>query len=208
MPPSVECRGSRHHRQHPHGTRTALVRHRGAVAAAAKNRGRWNKPGTNPVCVPVRPAKVLGLVLVILVIGFAARPRSHPPRDYVDRSAGLSSRAPVPAPVMSTMRSACFDCHSNETRWPWYSKMPLVSSLIERDVTAGRGQINFSHWARYNAFDRADMLDKICDVASSRRMPPRPYRMLHSEARLSDADVAALCAWSREEATRLIEEGS
>jgi len=189
-------------------TRTALVQRSYGVAATVKPDGRWNNAGANPVCVTVRPAKVLGSVLVILVLGLAARPRSHPPGDDADPSAGLSSQATVPAPVMSTVRRACFDCHSNETRWPWYSKMPLASWLVERDVTAGRGQINFSNWARYNAFDRADMLDKVCDVAFSRRMPPRPYRMLHSEARLSDTDVAELCAWSRQEAARLMENKS
>jgi len=109
---------------------------------------------------------------------------------------------------MSTVRRACFDCHSNDTRWPWYSALPVASWLIERDVTAGRGQMNFSLWTHYNPFDRADMLDKICRLAISRKMPPLPYRVLHSAARLSDIDVAELCAWSRQEATRLVEGGS
>jgi hypothetical protein len=156
----------------------------------------------------VRVVKVLGVGLWVLAIGFAAMPGSHPAGPRANPAAVLNARTEVPGQVMSTVRRACFDCHSNETRWPWYSAVPVVSWLIERDVMAGRGQMNFSRWAQYNPFDRADMLDKVCGLATSRKMPPLPYRVLHSDARLSDTDVAELCAWSRQEATRLVEGGS
>jgi hypothetical protein len=155
----------------------------------------------------VPSVKMLGSVLVLLAIGLAARPGSHRTDTGGNPAAALDARR-VPPHVMSTVRRACFDCHSNETRWPWYSAMPVASWLIERDVTAGRGQVNFSRWTQYNPFDRADMLDKVCGLATTRKMPPFPYRLLHSDARLSETDVAELCAWSRQEATRLVEGGS
>jgi hypothetical protein len=117
-------------------------------------------------------------------------------------------RTPVPTPVMATLHRACFDCHSDETRWPWYARLPVVSHLIVRDVTEGRGQLNWSHWAEYNPFDRAAMLDKVCEVASTRKMPPWQYRALHSDARLSRDDISALCAWAEQEAFRLVQGGS
>jgi hypothetical protein len=122
--------------------------------------------------------------------------------------ARLGMSTPVPAHVMSTLRQACFDCHSNETRWPWYSTLPIASWLIEHDVNAGRGQFNFSRWTEYNPFDRASTLVRICEMATARAMPPQRYRMLHAEARLSEADVTELCAWTRLEATRLAGGGS
>jgi len=106
---------------------------------------------------------------------------------------------------MSTLRRACFDCHSDETRWPWYATLPLASHLIERDVTEARAQLNLSRWMQYNPFDRADLLDKMCQRASIGTMPPWQYRMMHSEARLSVTDVVTLCAWSQDEATRLVQ---
>ena len=145
--------------------------------------------------------------MVTVTIGFVVRPHPHQPTAAADASASLSAATDVPAPVLSTLRRACFDCHSDETRWPWYARAPLASQLLERDVTEGRGQFNFSHWARYNPYDRADMLDKICRRASNRTMPPWQYRMMHAESRLSAAEVTALCAWSDREATRLVEEG-
>ena len=149
------------------------------------------------------------IVAAMLIVTMAFAVRSHPDRreQPVDPAAGVNGRRPVPAAVMSTLRRACFDCHSNETRWPWYSSLPGASWAIERDVNAGRGQLNFSRWAEYNAFDRASLLDKACELATARKMPLLPYRLLHTEARLSAYDIAALCAWTEIEATRLVEGG-
>jgi len=117
-------------------------------------------------------------------------------------------KTPVPVHVMSTLRRACFDCHSNETRWPWYSSLPIASWLIARDVKSGRGQFNFSRWTEYNPFGPASMLVGICEMATGRTMPLPRYRLLHPEARLSDPDVTELCAWTRLEASHLVGGGS
>jgi hypothetical protein len=150
---------------------------------------------------------VLATSLAILAIASTARSRSPDADAHADPAAALNVRAQVPEQVMSTIRGACFDCHSNETRWPWYSALPFASRRIERDVSEGRGQVNFSRWGQYNPFDRADMLDRACELAASHTMPPLPYRLLHSAARLSETEVTSLCAWSRKEATRLVQGG-
>jgi hypothetical protein len=146
--------------------------------------------------------------LALAVIASVLRAQFRQPEVLPDPAYGLSARAAVPAPVMSTLRQACFDCHSNETRWPWYSRLPVASWLIERDVKAGRGQLNFSQWEQYNPFDRADLLDKVCKLATAGTMPLPRYRMLHADARLSSTDIAQLCEWSRAEETRLVQGGS
>lgn len=147
-------------------------------------------------------------VAVILAIGSAVGSRVRRPEAHQDSADALNVRTPVPGRVLSTVRRACFDCHSNETRWPWYSELPFASSMLERDVTKGRGQLNFSRWTQYNPFDRADMLDKMCSRATNRTMPPRPYLVLHWSARLGPTEIAELCAWTQREATRLVEGGS
>jgi len=150
--------------------------------------------------------RVLVAVLAMLAIGSAARPQEMV--VGANPSSLLTVQTPVPATVMSTLRRACFDCHSDETRWPWYAALPIASHLIERDVTEGRGQLNLSRWTQYNAFDRADMLDKICQRISNGAMPPWQYRVMHSDARLSRTDIRALCEWSQQEAERLVQGGS
>ena len=156
----------------------------------------------------VRPGRLALAGLALLVIAIVVRAQFRQPDPPPDPALGLSARAVVPEPVMATLRRACFDCHSNETRWPWYSRLPIASWLIERDVKKGRGQLNFSRWVQYNRFVRAELLDKVCERVTAGEMPLRPYLMLHGEARLSKTDVAGLCEWTGNEATRLVEGGS
>jgi hypothetical protein len=146
--------------------------------------------------------------LALLAIASVVSAQFRQPDAVPDPADGVNARGTVPAPVMSTLRRACFDCHSNETLWPWYSKLPVASWLLERDVKAARGQLNFSHWAEYNPFDRAGLLDKVCELATAGKMPLPRYLMLHHEARLSQADISQLCSWSQVEATRLVQGGS
>jgi hypothetical protein len=81
---------------------------------------------------------------------------------------------------------ACFDCHSNETKWPWYSHVAPVNWFLMNDVTGGREHLNFSEWQNDDqAIGAAESLEQG-------EMPPFQYKMMHSEARLSDEDKAAL----------------
>ena len=77
--------------------------------------------------------------------------------------------------------------------------------MIAIDVTRGRGQLNFSQWDHYSAFDRADMLDKACDMIAKREMPLWQYRLLHTEARLTGDQITALFTWAHAEADRLVQ---
>ncbi|MCB9933207.1 MAG: heme-binding domain-containing protein [Planctomycetes bacterium] len=86
-------------------------------------------------------------------------------------------------------KRACFDCHSNETVWPWYSHVAPVSWLLQRDVDEGRSKLNFSEW---------DKPQKEADEAAKEvregEMPPWFYLPTHPEARLTDAEKQALIA--------------
>jgi hypothetical protein len=145
---------------------------------------------------------------VVVAIGVAAWSRPALPDAAGAVSMGLSARTTVPPRVMATLRRACFDCHSNETRWPWYSQLPLAAHLLARDVREGRAQLDWSRWEEYNRYDRAELLDKVCERASSGAMPPWQYRLVHRDAWLRAADVRELCEWARTESTRLVQGGS
>ena len=150
-------------------------------------------------------ASGLGLAVAM---GVAVWARPVIPDEPTDPSLALVARNAVPAHVTATLRRACFDCHSNETRWPWYARLPVAVHLMVHDVREGRAQLDWSVWESYSRFDRAELLDKACERASRRLMPPWQYRMLHPEARLSTHDVEELCGWSRREAARLAQGGS
>jgi len=81
---------------------------------------------------------------------------------------------------------ACFACHSNETRWPWYSSVAPVSWLTQNDVDEGRRVLNFSEW------DRPQESGEAAEALREGEMPPWQFKLLHPEARLSDAEKAQL----------------
>lgn len=95
---------------------------------------------------------------------------------------------------------ACFDCHSNETVWPWYSNIAPVSWLVYRDVSEGREHFNFSEWDMHPSLPEGEGEggqhqhgpDVIEDVLRSGEMPPRTYLLLHPEARLSEEEIQLL----------------
>ena len=108
-----------------------------------------------------------------------------------------SSELMVPDHVRPIISRACLDCHTNQTKWPWYSRLPLVSLLIERDVKKGREHLNFSTWAGNPVHKPTrNQLQEVCDAVSDNNMPPRSYRVMHPNSRLSPADVDALCDWA------------
>jgi heme-binding protein len=99
----------------------------------------------------------------------------------------------------SLAESACFDCHSNLTEWPWYTNVAPISWLTERDVEDGRAELNFSEWQRPQEADLQDVIDAI----RGNDMPPFQYRAIHADARLSDAEKQDLergivTSWTRD----------
>lgn len=82
---------------------------------------------------------------------------------------------------------ACFDCHSNQTEWPWYARIAPMSWLVQRDVQEGRDELNWSEWEEGEE-EGEDMAETILGA----EMPPRRYALIHPEARLTDEEVEAL----------------
>jgi hypothetical protein len=82
---------------------------------------------------------------------------------------------------------ACFDCHSNETTWPWYSNIAPLSWLVQRDVDEGRSRLNFSEWG-----SRRQQGHEVAEVVREGEMPPWLYGLMHSSSRLSAEEKDAL----------------
>lgn len=88
-------------------------------------------------------------------------------------------------------KRACFDCHSNETNYPWYSNVAPVSWLVMHDIEEGRGRLNFSEWeAGSKRAQRAN--DEVGEVIASGQMPMPIYLLQHPTAKLTDAEKKAL----------------
>ena len=137
----------------------------------------------------MRLLKFAALALVVFLLAAQAFQidKTNPP---------VSADLEAPIPVRQVMRRACYDCHSNETVWPWYSNVAPISWLVEYDVREGRVELNFSQWGSYSPAKRLKKLKEIRDETAEAEMPPWNYVCpLHLEARLSAADRETITAW-------------
>jgi hypothetical protein len=129
---------------------------------------------------------------VILLLAQAIRPaRTNPP---------VEGDVAAPPDVHALLRRACYDCHSNETVWPWYARVAPVSWLVAHDVEEGRREVNFSTWTAYDPARRVKKLRETAKEVAEGDMPPWYYVAIHPEARLRDAERERLRAWTNEAA--------
>lgn len=133
-----------------------------------------------------RTIALLGIAGGLLLAQVVPVQRTNPPVK------GDVSAAPT---VEATLRGACYDCHSNETRWPWYSRVAPISWLTAREVELGRKEINFSEWGSYLPLTRKRKLQWMGRSVRLETMPPWLYRIGHPDARLSEEDRNALERW-------------
>ena len=138
-------------------------------------------------CGRVLRWSVVGLCVGFIVIQFVPVNRTNPPVEGDLRA---------PAEVLSVLRRACYDCHSNETVWPWYSRVAPLSWVIAHDVNEGRAALNFSTWNQLSPEKQAEAMKESWEEVAEGKMPTWYYVALHPEARLSTNDQSVLRAWS------------
>jgi Haem-binding domain len=141
------------------------------------------------------------IILAILLISIQlVRPTRTNPAVVPWRR--LQSHLAVPGQVQSVLQRSCYNCHSSETVWPWYSYVAPISWLIADDVNTARSHINFQDWeAQVSPSEGLEHLGLICKEIRDGSMPPRGYRIMHKDAYLSPEQVSAVCAWSETFAT-------
>jgi hypothetical protein len=131
----------------------------------------------------------------LFLIAQLVRPaRTNPISDH---SLALESQVQVDPRVAGILERSCADCHSNNTRWPWYSNVSPVSWFVVGHVNDGRQVLNFSDWGSYDKRRQSARLDQMCDLARAGVMPLGSYTPLHRGSKLTDDDVKVLCDWTK-----------
>jgi hypothetical protein len=126
------------------------------------------------------------------------------PHEAPDRAGTqLLLGADVPQSVFDVFAHACINCHSEKTRWPWYSHVAPVSWLVENDVKRARERMNLSRWDRLDPSEQRSLLTAIATVIENREMPLHRYVMFHPEVRLSADDSIQVIEWTHAERRRL-----
>ena len=103
----------------------------------------------------------------------------------------------VPAPVLTMLKTACYDCHSNQTAYPWYADIQPVGLWLGHHVDEGKEELNFSEFATYAPKRMAHKLEEIAEEVEEGHMPLPAYTLIHTDAKLTEAQVSELTAWAK-----------
>jgi hypothetical protein len=135
-----------------------------------------------------RVLKILGILVIVLIVIFAGMQLIRP--SVINHNPPVVQEPTWPSPrVRELAQRACFDCHSNETVWPWYSQIAPVSWLVANDVAEGRSRLNFSDWG-----SRPGEPGELSGVVLEGEMPLPIYLIMHPAARLSAAEKQELAS--------------
>jgi hypothetical protein len=133
--------------------------------------------------------KKAALLVVAIFVGIQFVPvdRANPP---------VEADLAAPTELTEVLRTACYDCHSNETRWRWYSYVAPVSWLVAHDVDEARAELCFSDWGLMEERERNEMREEIWEEVEEGEMPLLIYRLVHPSARLSPEQRGVLREWT------------
>ena len=136
---------------------------------------------------------ILGL-LVLFVAAQFIRPEKN--LAAVESPTDIETKHPVPAEVKALMKRACYDCHSNNTNYPWYTEIQPVGWWLASHVNDGKKHLNFSEFATYSVKRTVSKLEQISETVSQQAMPLPSYTWGHPEARLTPAEITLLTDWA------------
>lgn len=133
--------------------------------------------------------KYILIVVVIILIGIQFIPveRTNPP---------VTSEITTPPEVKKILKESCYDCHSNETEWPWYSYVAPVSFFVANDVNHGREHFNLSEWNIIKPEDRVKVKEEMWEEVEEGEMPLSSYEIMHPDAELTKREKKILKDWS------------
>ena len=143
--------------------------------------------------------KTVGFILLglLLLAQFMPVDRANPP---------VKADFDGPADVEAVLRAACYDCHSNETAWPWYAYVAPVKFWVTDHVSEGRSEYNLSEWGTYTDEFRKDLTHEIWEEVEEGHMPLPEYLWMHPQANLSEKQKAVLKNWAGDEAEGEVDE--
>lgn len=142
--------------------------------------------------------KVLKRILIIILIIFALIQFIRPPKN---KSQGISDKDistlyPMPDSIKSILEVACNDCHSNNTRYPWYAEIQPVAWWLNDHVIEGKKALNFSEFTKYRIRKQYIKFDEINELVKDNQMPLESYTWIHKDAKLNKQQKLAIMNWT------------
>lgn len=134
----------------------------------------------------------LGFIVLLVLIQLIRVDTTNPDVDGVNDYSIVTN---APDEISDLLKNSCYDCHSNETRHPWYSNIAPVSWMLKNHIDEGREHVNFSEWGNYSFKKKMALQEECMEELEKDKMPLKSYTMIHSNAELSANDKAVLIKW-------------
>ncbi len=139
--------------------------------------------------------RIIWISVVVILLGIQLIPVNRPERSD-DVSKDLIANNQLPENISRILKTSCYDCHSNQTDYPWYAYVAPVSFLVAYDINEGREELNFSEWENLDKSKKAKALDEMAEEVEESEMPMKIYLITHADARLSDKERKEFSEWA------------
>lgn len=142
--------------------------------------------------------KIFKRILIILLAVFVIIQFFRPKRNISEgiSPGDITTKYPVPDSIQAILKVACNDCHSNNTRYPWYAEIQPVAWWLDSHIKDGKRGLNFSEFTTYRIKKQFHRLDDINELVKKNEMPISSYTLIHTDAKLTDRQKRALSGWT------------
>lgn len=138
--------------------------------------------------------KIIAIVLLVAFVGIQFIPTTRNQSDSVP-STDFMLVNNVPENIQKKLQISCYDCHSNNTRYPWYNKVQPVAWFLEGHIKEGKAELNFNEWDSLSNRRKKSKLRSIIKQIESDEMPLYSYTLIHKDASFSEAEKQELIQW-------------
>jgi len=149
--------------------------------------------------------KIILLILLALFVIIQFIPSGMPENNSTNNSNFIAENN-IPTDVAKLLKSSCYDCHSQQVNFPWYSYVAPISWQVATDINTGREHLDFCNWDNLSKREKIKMLGKISDEVSIGEMPMRIYKVMHPEANFSKEQRDLLISWADNLAEKILED--
>ncbi len=138
--------------------------------------------------------KIIAIVLLVVFVGIQFIPSSRNQSDSVPETDFMLVND-VPENIQNKLQVSCYDCHSNNTQYPWYNKVQPVAWFLEDHIKEGKAELNFNEWNSLSTRRKTSKLRSIIKQIENGEMPLDSYTFIHRDARFSEAEAEEIINW-------------
>lgn len=138
--------------------------------------------------------KSIGVILLVVIVGIQFIPKARNQSDEI-LSTDFIKTFNAPDNIGSLLKTSCYDCHSNNTNYPWYNKIQPISWFLEGHIEEAKEELNFSEFGAYSKRKQKTKLKSIASQIRDNEMPLSSYTLIHRDAQLSEIEKSLLENW-------------